>query len=345
MGPYIPQLDGKIDPAAARAIRDLFEKYYALEGNQNSQARAIAATPSKTTVAQQFMSRVSSLPGFSFLQTGNSSFISKTQGSIMPTVLGQLLYDNATANAVKWYSIGLQLSVPSREVINVVDTSVPNPIVAVTGLPIANYVFYPKYNINLRVVQFSMVAGGVGTPAIAYALRNDAAAIDQSADGFFNLASGGIMAAATGGGGAGGGGGGSDCPRQNMIVRELTKGLMRAGHVKRGDIIATNRGFGWTMVTYAGLIPCSLFTKLSTDNGEIEQSPETPMRMADGHSLFTSEISQGDYINTYQGRRPVKIDTVKELDYKVLMRCWPHHEFLCGAGFPSIETHNSVAPK
>lgn len=347
MPDYIPNLDGKVDPAVAKAIRELYERQYQLRDANARMTVNGKGVSGGDSITAKLMQKITTLPGFSFLQTGDSGFLGRSQGSIVPTILGALLYDNATANVIKWYTTGLELQLTNRarDIFIIPDTTVLNPAYTVTGLGVASYFFYPKYNLSTRMLQFSLVPGGTGTPAIAYAARSDAASIDQSADGFLNLAAGGVAAAATGGGGGGGTGGGSDCPRRGMMVREINRGLIPIELVRKWDIIATNRGIGWTMVTYIAPIICHSFIRIHNASGEIDQSPETPMRMADGTDKLTKDIVSGEYTNTYQGKRKSSVEDINETDDKFLMRCFPHHEFLCGRYYPSQETHNSIAPK
>ncbi len=213
MARYIPQLDGKVDPAVARAIRDLYEKHYALSATQDSQGSAMAQIPTRLSAAQNFMNKIAALPAFSFMLNGSSQSVFGSQGSIPPIISGAFTYDNSVAAQIIWTWTGLLLSPPHLALAGVKTISIPDGSQTITGL-IAGHTYYfaPYYDLKQRLLLWSAPAntGAVGTPAIAYDVSpNVTAAQFAIADGHVNLASKVAMAAAaTGGGGGGGGGGG-----------------------------------------------------------------------------------------------------------------------------------------
>jgi hypothetical protein len=211
-----PTLPDSVPQSLKDAIRIIYEKHDDLESNTASAIQKVDLTASAANDAVQqnalaTESLLTTIPGYALLQAGSSSQLRQGQGSILPISSGSLLYDNSLAGTIKWYFSGLKISWPDGSTTPIPDTTVALPSIIVTGLSAGSYVFYPYYNINLKVVQWAAAPGGVGAPAVAYSASSALAAQIQNQDGFVAIGpggGGGVSATATSGGGGGGSGGG-----------------------------------------------------------------------------------------------------------------------------------------
>lgn len=224
----------------------------------------------------------------------------------------------------------------------------------VTGLPTANtlYYFYPYYDFDLDAqglppIQFAQVAGGVGTPPIAYLAKSELAAQALNLAGRTALATSGSISFSTTASGSGSGGwdpGG--CPRRKMVVRHKFRGIIPVEDVSVGDLIQSR--VGWTRVTANEPAIVEMFWRVRTlRGGEVQQTPETPMDLArarpDGRSTIpTNELCCGDVVfrDGFIDRINL-LEQVDEKDWCYRISCEPFHDFLCGYDEDSlVGTHN-----
>lgn len=208
-----PNLPDSVPQSLKDAIRIIYEKHDQLHSEIAAALANVAATAkgAQDSIQQNALateSLLTTIPGYALLQAGSSSQLKQGQGSILPISSGSLQYDNSIANVLKWFFTGLKLSWPDTTSTPIPDTTLALPSIIVTGLAPGSYFFYPLYNISLRLVQWALAPGGVGTPPVAYAASSVLAAQIQNQDGNVSLAIGGIVGVATGGGGGGGSGGG-----------------------------------------------------------------------------------------------------------------------------------------
>lgn len=201
-------LRGKIPDEAAFAIEQLQESVKGLKTGFNSFANALQqAQKSIKSQAANISQSLSILPSADLLSSGTSSGV-KTQASIPPTVNNGFAY-TSTTTSITWFwdgtngSMLLQIDWPDGSV-----TQVPPASLQITGLtPNTAYKFYPYFNVDLNMVLFAQVAGGVGTPPVAYTAVSASAAGIVNADRNVAMSSG-SMAASTPNSGTGGGSGG-----------------------------------------------------------------------------------------------------------------------------------------
>jgi len=350
--PWIASLRGKIPDDALKGISDLYDKTQQASGsiktnNSDLSARVSAAEKSQQTQAIQLSQILSILPNFDLTTSGKSTGLN-SQGSVIPVPTTGLLYDNATANIIKWYSTGLTLYPPDGSIIVVPDTTVANPIIAVSGLtPSTTYNFYPYYSVDLRRVLFAQVAGGVGTPPAAYTAKSVLAAQAANGDGTIAISpTSSVTAAATSGGGSGGSSGGSGCFRSSMMVQG--KGGIVTLHVlKPGDEIFGPEG--WT--TLKKKIPSMQmeFLRLRFGLGDsLDVAPSHPLKPYRSEVLFPANTwSMVDMIATRSGlpAKLVGIERLDEEDEACWIQCAPSHLLFIGKDAPNLVVSNSVPVK
>src|SRR6266404_3233662 len=134
----------------------------------------------------------------------------KIQGSILPIVVGKLAY-TSNGTSITWFWDGtngsslLLLLWPDGS-----QTQVPPASLAITALAgSTTYIFYPYFDTVYGGIGFAAVAGGLGTPGVAYAASSTLAAAVTSLDTHAPISAVPLTAATTGGGAGGGSGGGS----------------------------------------------------------------------------------------------------------------------------------------
>ena len=268
--------------------------------------------------------------------------------SLMATPTGGLLYNNATANTIKWYYTGLIIYLPDGTVIPVPDTTAANPSISVSGLtPSTTYNFYPYYNVDRKQVLWALVPGGTGTPAAAYAAKSILGAQEANGDGNIGLSpASSVTAAATSGGGGGGGGGGSGCVRSTMVV-QTRKSLLRLGNLQIGDEILGPTG--WTFVERKKTTVQPHFIRFDFGRGDfLDVTTTEPMpNFQNGLRLPAKLWSMENMLKSRSGMPAViqSISLVSESDQAVSLLLNPYHEFFVGGKRASLVLSNSVPVK
>jgi hypothetical protein len=347
----LPSLRGKADDAVVKAINDLAGALLQHQSSIKQLQSQLNAVPTAKQISAQFTAArteqaLAVLPIAQLAGQGVSSGIS-AQGSILPTPSIGLLYDNATAGTIKWYSTSLVIYLPDGRSIPIPDTTVGAPIISVSGLAVATYNFYPYYNLDLGMVQFVQVTGGTGTPPAAYAAKSILAAQAVNGDGKIPLSStGSVQAAATGGGGGGGSGGGSGCIRSEMLV-ETRKGSVSLARVRVGQEIAGPEG--WTIVKQKASSMQPEFMRFTFGLGDwIDVTPSHPMLAYQAKVMTTAKSwCFADKMPTRSGlpARIVEIRRIEESGEAELIECAPHHTFFVGGAKPDLVFHNFIALK
>ena len=342
-----PALRGKADDAVVAAIQDLYDKISQQQKAILVTQAAVVSLPTADQINSQLKSAkteqsLSTIAAAQLTSQGVSTGITG-QGSILPVPSTGLLYDNATANTIKWYSTGLMIYLPDGRVIVVPDTTVAAPIISVGGLtPSTTYYFYPCYNLDLGMVQFIVVTGGTGTPAAAYTAKSVLAAQGASGDGKIALApTTSVTAAATSGGGGGGGGGGSGCIRSTMLVQGK-RGIIALGHARLGELIKGPEG--WTTLTTKKPSAQPEFLRFKFGLGDwIDVTPSHPMATYKSDVLVPAKsLCFADQIPTRSGlpARIIGIELLEESGQAESIECSPFHTFYVGGGMPNLVGHN-----
>jgi hypothetical protein len=350
--PRIPSLRGKIPDEAAAAIEELYRQLNQVNNRVTNESlnlqSAIQGVGAKVgSQAAQLSQALSIIPSAQLLSGGVSSGIN-TQGSVLPTPTGGLLYNNATASTIIWYYTGLIIYLPDGTQIPVPDTTVANPSISISGLtPSTTYNFYPYYSVDFKTVLWAVAPGGTGTPAAAYVAKSILAA--QIANGDGNIAispQSSVTAAATGGGGGGGGGGGSGCIRQSMLV-QTRRSLLRLGNCRVGEEILGPEG--WTIVSKKHTSTQPEFLRFTFGLGEyLEVTPSHIMNLyKTGFPSPAKSWTMADMLKSRCGlpAKLMSISVVSEADEASLVECNPYHEFFVGATTAGLVLTNSVPIK
>ncbi len=342
--PWHPTLHPDTEQSVKDAIRKAYDDLYFLQDRINKVAQGAASKTSLSSLQSQasaVQTRLASMSGYDFQTTGSSSSVRRSQGSMLPTISGSLTYDNATANVVKWFSTGLTILWPDGVTTLIPDTTVGTPSISVSGLAVGSYFFYPYYSISLNLVQWALVSGGTGTPAVAYAAKSAAAAQVIQADGNVALSVGGISAAATGGGGGGGSGGGSGCLRSSMLV-EREDGIVPLWKCQVGDEILGPQGL--TVIKRRIVQPQWGIIHLECGPTWIETSPSHPfLKYPLKEFVPARDWSLKDSLFSRSGvpfsTRRIEVLPEEQADV-ILIECSPSHEFYAGGGRPDLLIHN-----
>lgn len=347
-----PNLKGKADDKVVEAVANLYD-YISRHELSLKQLRAqMNLLPSREELQNQIHASateqaLATLPMAQLASQGTTFGIAR-QGSILPIPANSILYDNATANTIKWYSTGLVLYPTYGGTIAIPDTTVAQPIISVGGLtPATTYFFYPYYSTDLRMIQFAQVVGGVGAPPAAYTAKNILAAQVTSGDGNIALSTvSSVTAAATGGGGGGGSGGGSGCIRSSMWI-EAKRGIITLGRARVGEEILGPEG--WTIIKAKHPSMQPTFLRFRFGLGDfLDVTPTHPMA-AHGAIELTPAKSwcMSDLIGTRSGlpARIIGIEVLEESDGAEEIECAPQKYFFCGGEKPNLILHNFMTNK
>src|SRR5271155_816138 len=345
-------LKGKIPDEAAQSIDDLYTVAGQLQSQitntqEKLQQQITAAQQAIAQQGGQISQAMTVIPAAQLTAQGVSSGTT-AQGSILPTPTGGLLYDNATANTIKWYYTGLIIYLPDGTVIPVPDTTVANPSILVSGLtPSTTYNFYPYYNVDRKQVLWALVPGGTGTPAAAYAAKSILGAQLANGDGNIGLSpASSVTAAATSGGGGGGGGGGSGCVRSSMVV-QTRRSLLTLAHLQIGDEILGPTG--WTFVERKKTTVQPHFIRFDFGRGDfLDVTPTEPMpNFQNGLRRPAKLWSMENMLKSRSGMPAViqSISLVPESDQAVSLLLNPYHEFFVGGKRATLVLSNSVPVK
>jgi hypothetical protein len=350
------------------ALRLVYDNLFAVRDRTLQLADAIKKVPAPQQ--QNIQQLLTTLPGYEFFQTGNSTKVLNQQASMVPGTSGGFTYDNSVAGQIVWSWAGLKVQPANLATQPQNYILIPDGSITITGLTPGDTVyFYPRYPVSGVPALSSIVGavsgliewvgvvgtGAVGTPQIGYdTTKNATAAQAQMADGYIPLSNGGMGAVVTGGGGGGGGGGGSACLRKDMLVERKGDGKpVPLYRIKSGDWI---RGrLDWTQVTAcveSCQSPLMLAQFACPDWCDfIAGSVTHPLPTCDDGQA--TELQDASVSRLYVGRsegteHPLQLKAAVVLEGKwdcVLLRCAPEHEFWAGAHAPVILNHNVLIYK
>ncbi|MGC2695022.1 MAG: phage tail protein [Candidatus Angelobacter sp.] len=266
------------------------------------------------------------------------------QGSMSNTYTGGLSY-TSTTNSITWSWNFSASRTDSALTVNSYSGSQ-----TITGLAAGTpYNFYPFIDEVNQVV--SMVAsGGVGSPAWAHVGTSVAWTQEQARGDHFPLSSAPLAASTTtsGSGGGGGGGIGGSCLRYDALVRERTKGIIKACDLAFGDWIACpedeDTQEGWVEVIGLNKDCISsewVHTFFNVDDW-LATTPGHPFTLEDGSMKRAAQISLEDAIPcvsgiTYPVSHTLKIYSAPKVSVTVRST---RHIFYAGMKSPCILQHN-----
>jgi hypothetical protein len=265
------------------------------------------------------------------------------QGSISNTYTGGLTY-TSTTNSITW-SWNLNASrTDSALSVNSYSGSQ-----AVTGLTSGtSYNFYPFIDEVKQIV--TMVAtGGVGSPTWAHSGTSVAWTQEQARGDHFPLSSNPMAAATTttGTGGGGGGGTGGSCLRDDVLVREKKKGVIRVSELEAGDWVACPQDEdtpeGWAEVLIVERTPGAewVHTHFNVDDW-LPTTPGHPFTLADGTMRRAALLNFEDEIPCTTGVAYVVRHSIEKYEStKIRVRIRSRaHVFWAGMKAPVIQQHN-----
>jgi len=262
------------------------------------------------------------------------------KGSVPPTWSGALTYVSTTSS-ISWNWTALTIARADGS-----NTTIPNGLLAVTGLtPATTYYFYPYWDDSALVLNW--VAGGAGSPANAQTAKTNAAAQQQSLQGRIPLSQGAIVAATTAAGTGGGSGGGSgSCLRAGTVVITKERGVVaiescRVGEHLRAPGVAVGSE-SWTRILDLQVRDADTFIRLHFSNAEaLDVTPHHIFTLADGSPMRAERLCLSDLLVGRFGRLTLsKIEAIVEDGQKVTVSCEPSHQFFAGRRTPTVLTHN-----
>ena len=266
------------------------------------------------------------------------------QGSMSNTYTGGLTY-TSTTNFITW-SWNLTASRTDRALtVNSYSGSQ-----TITGLAAGtSYNFYPFIDEVNQVV--TMVAtGGTGSPSWAHSGTSVAWTQEQARGDHFPLSSAPLTAATTtsGTGGGSGGGIGGSCLRDDVLVREKKKGVIKVGDLVAGDWVRCPQDKdtpdGWAEVIAIDKECTSrewVHTFFNVDEW-LATTPGHPFTLEDGSMKRAAQLCLEDAVPCTRGiTYPVNHALEKYCSHKVSVTVRSaRHVFYAGMKSPCILQHN-----
>jgi hypothetical protein len=265
------------------------------------------------------------------------------QGSISNTYTGGLTYTSNTSSVTWSWNLNASRTDTALTVNNYTGSR------AVTGLSSGtSYNFYPFIDEINQVV--SMVAsGGVGSPTWAHSGTSIAWTQEQARGDHFPLSSAPLVASTTttGSGGGSGGGIGGSCLRDDVLVREKTRGVIKVRDLAVGDWVSCPKDKdtpdGWAQVSDVVKNCVSrewVHTSFNTD--WLATTPGHPFTLEDGSMKRAAQLCLEDAIPCMTGiTYPVghTLETYSATKVSVTIRSI-RHVFYAGMNSPCILQHN-----
>lgn len=266
------------------------------------------------------------------------------QGSMSNTYTGGLTYTSNTSSVTWSWNINASRTDTALTVNNYSGSR------AVTGLSSGtSYNFYPFIDEVNQVV--SMVAsGGVGSPTWAHSGTSVAWTQEQARGDHFPLSSAPLVASTTttGSGGGSGGGIGGSCLRDDVLVREKTRGVIKVRDLIVGDWISCPKDKdtpdGWAEVSEVVKNYVSReWVHTSFNAGDwLATTPGHPFTLEDGSMKRAAQLCLEDAVPCKTGiTYPVghTLEAYCATKVSVTIRS-ARHVFYAGMNSPCILQHN-----
>jgi hypothetical protein len=266
------------------------------------------------------------------------------QGSMSNTYTGGLTYTSATTSITWSWNITASRT-DSAMTINTYSGSQ-----TITGLnPGTAYNFYPFID-EVRQIVTMVATGGTGTPSWAHTGTSIAWTQEQARGDHFPLSSAPVVASTTSsgtGGGSGGGIGGS-CLRDDVLVREKKKGVIKVRDLVAGDWVRCPQDRdtpdGWAEVSEVvknGVSREWVHTSFNVDDW-LATTPGHPFTLEDGSMKRAAELCLEDAVPCTRGiTYAVNHAMEKYCSHKVSVTVRSaRHVFYAGMKSPCILQHN-----
>ena len=269
------------------------------------------------------------------------------QGSMSNTYTGSLSYTSTTSSITWSWNLNASRTDTALTVNNYSGSR------AITGLSSGtSYNFYPFIDEINQVV--SMVAtGGVGSPTWAHSGTSVAWTQEQARGDHFPLSSAPLVASTTttGGGGGSGGGIGGSCLRDDVLVREKTKGVIKVRDLAVGDWISCPQDDdtpdGWAEVSEVVKNCVSrewVHTSFNVDDW-LATTPGHPFTLEDGSMKRAAQLCFEDPVPcttgiTYPVNHALEIYCATKVSVTIRSA---RHVFYAGMKSPCILQHNFQA--
>lgn len=265
-------------------------------------------------------------------------------GSISNTYTGTLSYTSNTSSITWSWNLNANRTDTALTVNNYVGSR------AITGLAAGtSYNFYPFIDEVNQVV--GMVAtGGAGSPTWAHSGTSIAWTQEQARGDHFPLSSAPLIASTTttGSGGGSGGGIGGSCLRDDVLVREKIKGVIKVRDLAVGDWISCPQDRdtpdGWAEVSEVVKNCASrewVHTSFNLDDW-LATTPGHPFTLEDGSMRRAAQLSLEDAVPCTTGiTYPVNhaLEMYSATKVSVTIRS-ARHVFYAGMKSPCILQHN-----
>jgi hypothetical protein len=273
--------------------------------------------------------------------TGNE--IGKT-GSMSNTYTGGLTY-TSTTNSITW-----SWNITASRTDSALSVNSYSGSQTITGLASGtSYNFYPFIDEINQVV--TMVAtGGTGSPSWAHSGTAVAWTQEQARGDHFPLSSAPVVASTTtsGSGGGSGGGIGGSCLRDDVLVREKKKGVIKVRDLIAGDWVRCPRDQdtpdGWVEVSEVvkdGVSREWVHTSFNVDDW-LATTPGHPFTLEDGSMKRAAQLCLEDAVPCARGiTYPVNHALEIYCSHKVSVTVRSaRHVFYAGMKSPCILQHN-----
>jgi Putative phage tail protein len=281
---------------------------------------------------------------FLFPQWGPAGDEIGKQGSMSNTYTGGLSYTSTTSSITWSWNINASRTDTALTVNNYSGSR------AIVGLSSGtSYNFYPFIDeINQAV---SMVAtGGIGSPTWAHSGTSVAWTQEQARGDHFPLSSAPVVASTTttGTGGGSGGGVGGSCLREDVLVREKNKGVIKVRDLAAGDWISCPQDDdtpdGWVEVSEVVKNCVSrewVHTSFNVDDWLVT-TPGHPFTLEDGSMKRAAQLCLEDPIPcatgiTYPVNHALEIYYATKVSVTIRSA---RHVFYAGMKSPCIAQHN-----
>jgi hypothetical protein len=266
------------------------------------------------------------------------------QGSMSNTYTGGLTY-TSTTSSITW-SWNITASRTDRALtVNSYSGSQ-----TITGLASGtSYNFYPFID-EINQVVTMVTTGGTGAPSWAHSGTAVAWTQEQARGDHFPLSSAPVVASTTtsGSGGGSGGGIGGSCLRDDVLVREKKKGVIKVRDLSAGDWVRCPKDHdtpdGWVEVSEVvknGVSREWVHTSFSVDDW-LATTPGHPFTLDDGSMKRAAQICLEDAVPCTRGiTYPVNHALEKYFSHKVSVTVKSaRHVFYAGMKSPCILQHN-----
>ncbi|HEX3587120.1 MAG TPA: hypothetical protein VH024_14055, partial [Candidatus Angelobacter sp.] len=273
--------------------------------------------------------------------TGNE--IGKT-GSMSNTYTGGLTY-TSTTNSITW-----SWNITASRTDSALSVNSYSGSQTITGLASGtSYNFYPFID-EINQVVTMVVTGGTGSPSWAHSGTAVAWTQEQARGDHFPLSSAPVVASTTtsGSGGGSGGGIGGSCLRDDVLVREKKKGVIKVRDLVAGDWVRCPRDQdtpdGWVEVSEVvkdGVSREWVHTSFNVDDW-LATTPGHPFTLEDGSMKRAAQLCLEDAVPCARGiTYPVNHALEIYCSHKVSVTVRSaRHVFYAGMKSPCILQHN-----